>query len=346
VGYYGFLLGKFSRAKTLQSKPFSPPISIIIACRNEAENLKNNFPYILEQVYNDFEIVLINDGSKDRTKEVIEHFAKIHDNIKTLHLTSKGNKKKALTQGIAMAKNEYLLFTDADCKPTSKHWISEMVRGFSKSKNIVLGYGTYEYRKEFLNKLIRYETLLTAWQYFGYALNDIPYMGVGRNIAYTKTIFHHVNGFEKHEDIKSGDDDLFVNQIAKGENTACIWTIPSHTVSLPKITWGSWIQQKRRHITTASHYKNKHQFLLMLFFLSQFFFYILSVIWLLFFPLNWWILGLISIRFLVFYLHLIPVVKKLNTKDLVYLAPVLEFFLIGIQVYIGIRNLVGKPQKW
>ena len=126
--------------------------------------------------------------------------------------SSKG-KKAALALGIESSKFEHLLLTDADCKPNSNQWISEMSSQFSEKKSIILGYGVYlKIKKSFLNKIIRFETLFTAIQYFSYAKSGIAYMGVGRNIAYEKREFLKADGFNNHLNVSSGDDDLFVNQ--------------------------------------------------------------------------------------------------------------------------------------
>ena len=146
-----------------------------------------------------------------------------------------GNKKYALTLGIKAAKKEYLLFTDADCYPTSKDWITAMSSQFTKQKTIVLGYGGYEkIANSFLNKIIRYETLLTATQYFSWAKMGKPYMGVGRNLAYKKEEFFNVNGFIDHIQIRSGDDDLFINQAADSDNTTIAYSPESFTYSASK----------------------------------------------------------------------------------------------------------------
>ncbi|MDG2279531.1 MAG: glycosyltransferase, partial [Flavicella sp.] len=162
------------------------PISVVVCAKNEAQNLKKFIPHFLQQKYSaPFEIVLINDRSTDETGEIISQFAQNNSNIKIVNVEECenfwGNKKYALTLGIKAAQYEHLLFTDADCYPTSANWIEQMASCFSKKKSIVLGYGGYEkIKNSFLNKLIRYETVLTALQYFSYAKVGIPYMGVGR----------------------------------------------------------------------------------------------------------------------------------------------------------------------
>ena len=62
--------------------------------------------------------------------------------------------------------------------------------------------------------------MMIALQYFSYALCGLPYMGVGRNLAYKRSLFYTGNGFSNHYHLASGDDDLFVNEHATKTNTA------------------------------------------------------------------------------------------------------------------------------
>jgi glycosyltransferase involved in cell wall biosynthesis len=172
--YYIVVFGKFSFAKPQPGTPKRIPISVIVCAKNEEENVRNLIPLLVEQDYPQFEIVLIDDASSDNTLEIFEEFEKLHSNIKLVKVENNeafwGNKKYALTLGIKAAKHEYLLFTDADCVPSSNNWIANMSSQFTVEKTIVLGYGTYEkIGSSFLNKIIRFETLLTAMQYFSWA---------------------------------------------------------------------------------------------------------------------------------------------------------------------------------
>lgn len=351
--YYIFIFGSFTFRKNEQLKNnFNQPISVLICAKNEAKNLSKNLPFFLKQDYQNFELVLINDCSQDNTLEVMEQFKKeteIHVKIVDVATNEQfwGSKKYALTLGIKAASNEHLLFTDADCKPISKNWITEMISHFNNQHQLILGYGAYKkIKKSFFNKLIRFETLLTAIQYFSYAKIGIPYMGVGRNLAYTKSLFFSVNGFANHMKIKSGDDDLFINQVATKQNTASCYLPNSFTESNPKTTLKKWIQQKRRHISTATFYKPIHKILLGIFYISQITFLILSVL-LLSFLYNWQlVITLILIRLLIQYLVIGNAAKKLNEKDLILFIPFLELFLITIQMFIFIKNLISKPTHW
>jgi len=351
--FYLLIFGSFAFFKNKPTKnSLKQPISVLICAKNEAENLAENLPSLLKQSYNNFELILINDCSRDNTLKVMKQFKKESKiPIKIVDVSANeqfwGSKKYALTLGIKAASYEHLLFIDADCKPVSEHWISEMAYNFSNKHQLILGYGAYKkIEKSFLNKLIRFETLLTAIQYFSYSKIGIPYMGVGRNLAYTKSLFFSINGFVKHLKIKSGDDDLFINQVGTKQNTINCFSPNSFTESHPKTTFKEWIQQKRRHISTASYYKPLHKLLLGTFFSSQLLFWILSLL-LLSFLYKWQIIiGLIFIRFLIQYLIIGNSAKKLNEKDLVLYAPFLELFLIITQLFIFIKNLISKPKHW
>lgn len=351
--FYCFIFGKFSFTKNdklpLQNPVF--PVSVIICAKNEAENLKKHLPLILEQDFPKFEIILINDSSTDHTLQVMELFKAEHKNIKIVDVKNIeafwGNKKYALTLGIKSSSYNQLLFTDADCKPISNQWIKEMSSYFSNNKSIVIGYGAYKKQpKSFLNKLIRFETLLTAVQYFSYAKIGQPYMAVGRNLAYSKPIFFESRGFMKHMNIKSGDDDLFVNEVATAYNTALCTSKLSFTESIPKNTYADWLLQKRRHISTAKHYKATHKTLLALFYVSQLFFFLLAIV--LISTLHYWKIaaGLIFLRYIFLYISLIFAAKKLNERDLITYFPLLELFLVITQISIFIKNLTSKPSHW
>ena len=295
-------------------------------------------------------MVLINDGSWDNTLDVMESFRAKHDNVKIVDVKTIeqfwGNKKYALTLGIKAASHDFLLFTDADCRPKSEYWITEMSKHFSNSKSIILGYGDYERQNSFLNKLIRYETVLTAIQYFSYGNAGMPYMGVGRNLAYRKDVFFNNSGFIKHMNIASGDDDLFINDVATSKNTALCYTANSFTISNPKTEFKDWWKQKRRHISTANYYKLSHKLILGLFYVSQFLFWFLTIL-LLSFQYQWkTVLILVGLRFALSYITIGTSAKKLNNSDLILLVPFLELFLVSFQLAIFSVNLISKQKHW
>ncbi len=356
--FYAFFAGFLWRRKLIKpsGKTLTQPLSVIVCAKNEAQNLEKNIPHILSQDYPNFELILVNDSSKDNTLEVMEEFEKADSRVKIVNVLPNehfwGNKKYALTLGIKKAKNDFLVFTDADCHPESNLWLQYLATAFNSQKQLVLGYGKYKTQKGLLNKFIRFETLLTAIQYFAYAHYKSAYMGVGRNLAYTSKLFYEHNGFVNHMNILSGDDDLFVNESANRKNTAYCTNKNSFTLSDPENNWQDWMFQKKRHISTAKHYKGRHKFFLGLFYTSQLgmgLFFLLTNI-LLIFKFEADVLQLLWIVMLLRYLVVLLVFAKatrvFKEKRLLRLFPLLEWGLVTIQMLIFVSNQNKKPTTW
>jgi cellulose synthase/poly-beta-1,6-N-acetylglucosamine synthase-like glycosyltransferase len=349
--YYLFVFGKFAFAKAQKITPKRIPISVIVCAKNEADNVVRFIPLLAEQDYPDYEIILIDDASSDHTLDIFEEFEKQYSNIRLVKVKNNeafwGNKKYALTLGIKASKKDYLLFMDADCYPSTKDWITTMSSQFTMQKTIVLGYGAYEkIAGSFLNKIIRFETMLTAIQYFSWTKLGQPYMGIGRNLAYKKEEFFNVNGFINHIQIRSGDDDLFINQVAKSKNTTICYAPESFTYSEPKTTFKAWFTQKRRHVSTAHFYKFFDKAQLTLFYISQLLFIILPIV-LLAFQYQWiLVLSLIGFRYLFTWIILGFSAGKLKEKDVMYWFPIIEIVLIFTQLNIFISNIFSKPVHW
>jgi len=216
--------------------------------------------------------------------------------------------------------------------------------------DIVLGYGAYQKQAGLLNKLIRFETFFTAVQYFSLAMARLPYMGVGRNLSYTKKLFFDNKGFASHQHILSGDDDLFINEVASGKITSCVLSQNGHTISLPKHTFKAWVRQKRRHLLTGFRYKFKHKLLLGLLQFSQALFWI-SLIILLFKsnPTEYWYYCLFA-PFLLRYIIQLIVLKfwanKLGDAKLIVFIPFFELFFMLFNPILVLSNKIVKISRW
>lgn len=347
----GYSIYFFSKLSFLKSKEivFDSPISIIICAKNEAENLKQVLPVVLSQDYKNYEVVVVNDQSNDATAFVLKEFEKKYTNLKVVtieqHINHRPGKKFALTLGIKTAKHEHLLLTDADCMPSSKDWAKQMCRNFNNS-DIILGYGAYKKTKGLLNKIIRFDTFNVAQQYLSYSLAGQTYMGVGRNIAYKKSLFFNNKGFAKHIHIPSGDDDLFIQEIAPNNSVAIEVNEQAHTISEVIEKWGEWIYQKRRHITTAPLYKLKFKILLAVYPYAQLLFWVaLGLLFYIKAPLEI-TLALLGVKLCVTYLVNYKAMKSLKVLDLYWLHPLYEITHLIIQGFFVLLNSFNKPKKW
>ena len=180
-----FYWGIFSRAAFFRTKnDFTrkdEPVSIIVCARNEYSNLSANLPFLLNQDYSDFEVVVVDHGSDDDTHYLLRDLQLEYKHLKVVTIGEDLNfftgKKFPLSIGIKSASHDLLLLTDADCIPRSNQWLRKMASNFTFGTEIVLGYGAYEREKSLVNLLIRFDTLRVAMQYFGLALAG---MQIGR----------------------------------------------------------------------------------------------------------------------------------------------------------------------
>jgi len=349
--YYGFFFMRlaFYKAKAKTSSQ-SHPVSVIICARDEAANLAKNLPGALVQEYRTtHEVIVVDDNSYDDTKYLLEEFQKTFKQLHMVQLKQEAKfipgKKFPLSVGIKTAKYEVVLLTDADCVPASEFWMDKMQQVYDENTEIVLGYGPYHKKKGLLNKLIRWETFLTALQYFSYALAGRPYMGVGRNLSYKKTVFFRHKGFTAHNHIAGGDDDLFIKTAATATNTKISIAPDTFTLSEPAKTFGQWVKQKSRHYSTSRYYKPVHKFLLGLFSLSQFLFYPLLAASIIFYG---WQAALIvfGIRFLVQAVVYYICMKKLNEKDLYPFFLFFDIWMFFYYIFFSIALLKRPRKKW
>lgn len=344
----------FLRKKNKIPNPISTDktVSVVICAHNELQNLKNHLPKFLNQVHSNYEVIIINDRSDDGSKDWLKNQENMYPHLKTFHITQTpinyNPKKYALTKGIENAKNEIILLSDADCEPASSYWVDRMSRSFSDSIDIVLGVSLYKKRSGLLNQFIRFETLQTALLYLSFAFKGVPYMGVGRNLAYKKSYFNETGGFQNFKSIMGGDDDLWINRYSTKDNTAICTHPESLTFSNPKESWSSYFLQKKRHLSVGKYYKIKDKIRLALFHFT------LSMLWILF--ILTCMLGnpsdclILSFLFLMHLIGQYVVFYKLSIKFGIefthYNLPLLQILFIGYYWIWGIFATLTKHLKW
>jgi poly-beta-1,6-N-acetyl-D-glucosamine synthase len=348
--YYWALYSRLAFYRDKGNPGPNKPVSVVICARNEFQNLQENLPLILQQDYPEFEVVVVNDSSDDDSIELLETLSKEYENLKIFNLEKNLNffqgKKFPLALGIKSARYDLILLTDADCKPSSTQWIRRMQARYDENTEIVIGYGAYEKQSSLLNYLIRFDAFNVAIQYLSFSLAKMTYMGVGRNLSYTRKLFYRNKGFTGHYKLLSGDDDLFISRAANKLNTKVEIDHGSHTISRAKTSFGLWFFQKKRHYTTARLYRPWIKFLLSMNYVSKLALYI-SFILLLIIKYNYiYALGAFGVFVLTHFIVIKFCADKLNERDLTLPSIFLELILMIISPLIYLSNLINKTDRW
>lgn len=320
-------------------------ISVVICSRNDVEQLRENLHLILEQDYPTFEVIVVDDASTDGTAEFLQALGQQFNHLKIVRIEDKQmpGKKIALQKGISQSQYPFLLLTDADCKPASKNWIKSNAAFASHQKTVVLGYGKHQKTKGFLNRLIRFDTATIAIQYMNKAMWKYPYMGVGRNLGYSKDLATTFEGVK--QSLASGDDDLFIQAISNKVNFKVNLEPESFTISKSKTSWQGWLIQKARHTTTAPYYRMGTIISLFgnwfvgLLFYTGFFIILLTNNYL----SGLMLLGIHTLSLLLFNGFWM---KKLGEKDLILFIPILNFIYIFVQPVFVFKSMARNKREW
>ncbi len=330
--------------------PNEQPVSVIVCAHDEEENLRQLIPLLLEQDYSQFEVIVVEDRCNDNTFDFLRKATANDSRLKMVRIESKpehvSGKKFALTLGIKAATYDWVLLTDADCRPKTRKWINRMIRQSGNNIQIALGYSPYEKAPGLLNSFIRHEGLITAIQYLGMNLLGKPYMGVGRNLAYQKKIFFDNNGFSTHLGITGGDDDLLVNSLAHSGNTAAIIDPEAIVYSKPKKSWSGFYYQKLRHLSVGKYYKRSDQFILGFFNLSLIGSWLLVVPAIISYPATLLPASLFLLRMTLLMILLHVASRKLGDTLALWKVPLLDFIFVIYYLVAGLRALSVKTIQW
>lgn len=273
--YWAFFMLRVRRRRPAPEPDKYPDLSIVVCARNEEDNLTRLVEALVAQEYPaKKQIVLVDDCSTDDTPMVMARLREKYPEVYTTTLPVdpkfKHGKKLALTVGIRAAQYETMLFTDADCVPATNDWLRTVARAYKPGTEMVLGYGRYKREGGLLNLLIRFETFWNAVQYMGFARALRPFMGVGRNLSYTRQLFERSSKFRNNINVLSGDDDMMVSEMGRRSNTQILYEFAGQTESEAKRTWRTYSAQKSRHLTTANLYPWSVKFFLVSELLTRF----------------------------------------------------------------------------
>ncbi|MFQ5822618.1 MAG: glycosyltransferase [bacterium] len=329
-----------------------PTVSVVVAARNEEKNLNNclkalfcqNYPKELTQ------IVVVDDRSSDRTPEILNQHKSQNTNLEIVKILKTpeniSSKKYALSQGILQASGELIFTTDADCSPPPE-WISATVPLFNEEVGLVIGLAPYKDEGPLLSKLLSLNSLTASFVSAGSAGWNVGVTCTGRNLAYRKSLFNEVNGFDKINHSLSGDDDLFLQMAKKRTH----WDInfclnPKTVVPSPAAeNLFTLIAQTRRHVSAGKYYKKPLQAAYLLFNFANI--YLFSFLILAIFKQTYLILAILLFCFklILDLISLFFISKKVKKQNLLFLFPLWEIFYLLNQIFIAPLGFVGKI-KW
>lgn len=332
-----------------------PGVSVIVYAKNDAEHLDVYLPQILVQNYPDFEVIVVNDGSTDETRDVVTRLESAHNNLYQTYIPdearSLSRKKLALTVGIKAAKNDIVILTNANCSPVGKNWLSYMLRNFVEGVDIVAGYAYMDGTGQRKRRYVAYDRLMFVLRYISYILSHKTYMAEGYNLAYRKELFFNNKGFSRHLNLHYGDDDLFINEVATADNTRVELSPESRIVIHYENNFKAWQELKLRYDFTSGYLKTNSKLIFGLERLTVYLFY-LFLIYLFVYGLYFNLLFsgvafvLWMFRFIVQCVIYRKSAKRLSSNKLLFLLPVFDLLQTFVNVYYRIVGACSKSKNF
>lgn len=237
-----------------------PSFSIIIPAHDNAYELEHHLPHYLSQIYDgDFEIIVVESKTGDRTDEVLAKLS-TDKRLYTTFIPSTSRymsrKKLAMTVGAKAAKNEWLIFADAECYPASNNWLDAIACELNENTDIAIGYGNYS---DDASDMQRYIQLVNSLHALRKAQKGVACMAATECIAMKRNIFMDNKGFDGNLMYVRGEYDYLVNKFAETGNTSIItnrdgWTIKDAP------TKKTWKNLNLFRIDTMKHLQNKHSY--------------------------------------------------------------------------------------
>lgn len=239
--------------------PDLPPVSVVVyAHDDEAEGLHDLLPILLQQEYPCYEVIVVNDRASFEVQNMIALYECEHKNLyqtavpETVYNVSR--KKLGITLGVKAAKHDIIILTEACCKPQSNSWLSSIARNFVPGVDVVLGH-TRMVAKDGSQRrgFASFDRMLFALRYLAYAVIKKPYMGMGCNMAYRRSVFFDNKGFSATLNLHYGDDDLLINEIAHGGNTRVELSQESLVDNIREDVGEAWNELRARYHFTSKY---------------------------------------------------------------------------------------------
>jgi cellulose synthase/poly-beta-1,6-N-acetylglucosamine synthase-like glycosyltransferase len=250
--------------------------------KNEEKNVRRCLDSLINQDFpkNLLEIIITDDGSTDKTTSLLEKYSRENSLVSILKIENnepiKMGKKNALARGIKKSKGKILLFTDADCVP-QKNWARFMMSCFDSKVGVVVGFSPLiDASNSLFGNILKIDSLAAGIVASGSIGLNKAVTCTGRNLAYRREVFDHLNGFEKIMNSISGDDDLFLQLVKKNTKWKIRYTTKLETIvpSFQTKSYAEFFRQKKRHLSAGKFYNLKTQIGYFLFHLANLCFFI------------------------------------------------------------------------
>lgn len=332
-------------------------ITVLLPARNEAENIITCLHSILQQSYpkTHWEVIVLNDHSTDETPALVQSIKA--SNIRLLHLAdyieageTQSYKKKAIEIGIAAAKGDLIVTTDADCI-VQKDWLA-LIASFYQTYQCKFIAAPVNFHQE-KNALERFQSL-DFMGMMGTAGGGIQRkfmrMCNGANLAYEKAVFYEVNGFEGINKMASGDDMLLMQKVAARypNGIAYLKQLQATTYTTAKPTLASFFQQRLRWATKSSSYQEG----IVTFILALVFFFCCNIIFSLLVAVFvspqaiFLFISSLFVKALMDYLFLSSMSVFFQRKDLLRSFIPSFFMHIAYIIFIGFAANLVKKYEW
>lgn len=241
--------------------PHEVPASVVIAAHNQAEQLRRNLPAILEQDYGEYEVIVVNNASTDDTEDVLKtlelKYPHLHHTFTPDSARHISHKRLSLTIGFKSAQHDWVVLTEADCRPVSSSWLKSLSRQFLPDTQIVLGYANYADRRNRLARKTIFFSLFHQMHYLPWATRHKAYRGNPANVAYRKDLFMSHKGFAGDINLISGAVELLVNRHSNADNTRVSLASETKVVRENIEPARLWRQKRMYYMETRRHFRKK-----------------------------------------------------------------------------------------
>lgn len=233
-------------------------VSVVVACRNEHDNIPSLLNNIALQSYpeNLFELIIVDDGSADRTYDIVSEFKAIK-NIKILKNEGMG-KKQALRTGIGSAEGNLIITTDADCS-MGREWIRTIAAYFEENRpDMIICPVQFDSLSGFFGKFQELEFLSLQGITAGCALSGEATMCNGANLAFTRNAYLD-NSNNLLDEINTGDDIFLLHSIKRRTVSKILWLESADAMvkTKPSLSINSFLKQRSRWISKARSYEDR-----------------------------------------------------------------------------------------